>query len=269
MDTRLPHPSIIPLASIANLRDAGGHALRDGGRVRSGVLYRSVALDRASDADLATLADLRITTIFDLRTRLERERHPDRVPPGARAIELDVLAERGEADPAALFALMQDPPRASRELAGGGSERFFIASYRDMVRLPSARAAFARLYTALADDHDGAALVHCTTGKDRTGWAVAALLLFLGVRPDVVMRDYLVSDAAVRAAFAPVMDDFLARGGSREVLEPLIGVRPSYLDAAIDGMHDAYGSVEAYFREGLALDAATREALRARFVSGG
>jgi protein-tyrosine phosphatase len=256
----------LALASIPNLRDVGGHPTVDGSRVRTGLLYRSVALSRASETDLAVLAQLDIGTVFDLRTAMEQEHSPDRLPRDAEHVSLDLLADSGEADPAAVFALMQDPPRASLEMADGATERFYIATYHDMVRLPSAQAAFGRLYRTLAHAGGRASLVHCTTGKDRTGWAVAALLLFLGVRADMVMREYLLSDAAVRAAYASVVDDFVARGGSREVIEPLMSVQPSFLDAALDAMHADHGSVEAYFSHGLGLDRPTRGALRARFL---
>jgi len=255
----------VELTTIPNFRDAGGHETRDGSRVRTGLLYRSVALGRASDDDLAVLADLGVATVFDLRTVMEQERAPDRLPAGAELVSLDVLADSGEADPAVVFELMQDPPRASVELADMGTERFYMASYRDIVRLPSARSAYAHFYRVLARDGE-ASLVHCTTGKDRTGWAVAALLLFLGVRADLVMREYLISDAEVRAAFGPVMDDFVARGGSREVIEPLMSVRPSFLDAALDAMRVDYGWIETYFSEGLGLDEATLADLRGAFL---
>ena len=254
------------LPGIPNFRDIGGHLTRDGWRVRTGLLYRSVALSRADAADLERLADLGIDTVFDLRTGMERDRNPDRLPTGSALVALDVLADSGEADPTAVFALMQDPPRASAEMANGGTDRFYLATYRDMIRLPSARAAYRQLYLELAGRDGGAALVHFTTGKDRTGWAVAALLLWLGVRADAVMREYLLSDAEVRLAFKPAIDDFVARGGDRQVFEPLMGVRPSYLDAAIDTMHAEYASVEAYFGDGLGLDAATLVALRLRFL---
>lgn len=271
MSTLVSRPDrvLVALASIPNLRDVGGHETADGARVRRGLLYRSVTLSRAAEADLAALAQLGVATVYDLRTAMEQERAPDRLPPGAEHVSLDLLADSGEADPAAVFALMDDPPRATAELGDGGTERFYIATYHDMVRLPSARAAFGRLYRGLADADGRAALVHCTTGKDRTGWAVAALLLFLGVGPDVVMAEYLLSDAAVRTAFADVMDDFVARGGGREVIEPLMSVQPSFLEAALDAMLADHGSVERYFRDGLGLDAATLASLRARFLGPG
>ena len=61
----------------------------------------------------------------------------------------------------------------------GGTERFYLATYREMVRLPSARAGYGRFYRTLADADARAALVHCTTGKDRTGWAAARAVLLL------------------------------------------------------------------------------------------
>jgi protein-tyrosine phosphatase len=215
---------------------------------------------------LSLLDQLGLRMVFDLRTGAEQERRPDRLPGGARHLALDLLADSGEADPAAVFALMDDPPRASMELAGGATERFYLATYRDLVRLPSARAGYARLFRTLAGMHGRPGLVHCTTGKDRTGWAVASLLLFLGVRRDAVMHDYLVSDGEVRRAFAPMFDDFVARGGSRDVIEPLMSVKPTYLDEALETMASAYGSAEGYFSEGLGLEAEVTEALRAAFL---
>lgn len=235
--------------------------------VRSGLLYRSVALDAATEADLERLADLGIRTVFDLRTAMEQARRPDRLPPGSRHVALDLLVDSGEADPAALFALMEDPPRASAELGDGGTQRFYVATYRGMIRLPSARDGYARLYRTLADPDARPALVHCTTGKDRTGWAVAALLLFLGVPEQAVVHEYMVSDLEVRRAFAHVVDEFVARGGRREVIEPLLSVHPSFFEAALEAMHAEYGSIETYFARGLGLGPDVRAALREAFLA--
>jgi protein-tyrosine phosphatase len=225
-----------------------------------------VALDGATDQDLATLVALGVHTIFDLRTVAERQRRPDRLPTGSRHVALDLLTDSGEADPAAVFELLADPPRASIELADGAMERFYVATYHDVVRLPSARAGYARLYRSIAAPTARPALMHCMTGKDRTGWAAAALLLFLGVGPDAVMRDYLISDVEVRRAYQPMCDDFVARGGSRDVIEPMMGCKPSFLDAAIDAMLADYGSIDRYFAEGLGLEEEVLEALRDRFL---
>jgi protein-tyrosine phosphatase len=256
----------LDFTTIPNFRDTGGVRTGDGHRVRTGLLYRSVALDAASDADLRTLSDLGIRTVFDLRTALEQERRPDRLPRGAQRVGLDLLIDSGEADPAALFALMEHPRRASAELRDGGSHRFYVATYHDLVRLPSARAGYARFLRTLADPTARPALVHCTTGKDRTGWAVATLLLLLGVSEEDVMAEYMLSDREVRRAFEHVVDAFVARGGLREVIEPLMSVQPAFLEAALEAVRAEYGSIEAYVGDGLGLDATTRTELRSAFL---
>ena len=145
------------LQAVPNFRDVGGHLTRDGRRVRRGVLYRSVVLDTATEADLAALAGLGIRTVFDLRTTAEQAHRPDQVPRGATHVALDLLRDSRELDPTEYFAAMQDPPRATLELAGGIVERFYLATYRDMVRLPSARAGYARLFSTLSRPGAGAA----------------------------------------------------------------------------------------------------------------
>ncbi|MEM9528717.1 MAG: tyrosine-protein phosphatase, partial [Bacteroidota bacterium] len=40
-------------------------------------------------------------------------------------------------------------------------------------------------------------LIHCLSGKDRTGIVVAALLLILGVKKEVIVEEYLLSDGEV------------------------------------------------------------------------
>ena len=42
-------------------------------------------------------------------------------------------------------------------------------------------------------------LVHCTSGKDRTGVVVAALLKILQVPESIIIEEYLLSDGAVKA----------------------------------------------------------------------
>lgn len=254
------------LPTVPNFRDAGGRRTRDGAVVHSGLLYRSVALDAASDEDLRALSNLGVRAVFDLRTGMEQTRRPDRLPTGARHVSIDLLVDSGEADPAALFALMDDPPRASAELGGGGTHRFYLATYRDLVRLGSAREGFARLYRSLADRSATPALVHCTTGKDRTGWAVAALQLFLGVPEADVVDEYMASDREVRRAFAHVVDAFVARGGAREVIEPLMSVQPGFLQAALEAVREDYGSINAYFSEGLGLGDGELANLRDAFL---
>jgi protein tyrosine/serine phosphatase len=91
---------IIP--TIPNLRDAGGYVTRDGGCVRTGLLYRSEQLSKITDADLPLLVALGLKKIYDLRTTDERAAQPDRVPAGVQDVVVDVLADEKQASAALL-----------------------------------------------------------------------------------------------------------------------------------------------------------------------
>ena len=142
------------------------------------------------------LASLGLRTVFDLRTAPERERRA-KPRPGGRGHRRPGRARRLRAGRRGSL-LRPDAGPAARlaRLADGASERFFVATYRDLVSLPSARlSAMSPTCTGTWPPTARPALVHCTTGKDRNGWAVAVLLRFLGVPQDVVMEEYLRSDA--------------------------------------------------------------------------
>ena len=257
------------IPALPNLRDVGGHPTRDGGRVRKGLLYRSTDLSGVDGTAAAALGRLGIRTVYDLRTAGERTGQPDRLPPGCAYVVADILGDAPGMTPAEFATLFEDPTAATEALGGGRSAMFFVTAYREFVRLDSARAGYRRLFSDLAGGARTPALFHCTTGKDRTGWAAAALLMLLGVRDDAVMEDYLLSGPRLLPVLRPMVDAFASRGGDAELLWPLVGVRPAYLEAALDEVDRLYGSIDGYFAAGLGIDAPDQEALRAMLVERG
>ena len=175
---------MIAIEGLPDLRDVGGRRT-PGGRVRARALYRAGGLSGLAGPDAADLARLGIRTVYDLRTADERAERPGHVPRGARCVAPDVLR-----DASGLARTLCDPtaPPAVVEHA-----------YRQLVALPSALDAYKRLFHELAQRPHRPALLHCTTGADRTGWAAAALLLLLGVGDEDVMADYLLVPTPLRA----------------------------------------------------------------------
>ena len=53
----------------------------------------------------------------------------------------------------------------------------------------------------------------------------------------------------------------------RSEVRPLLEVRREYLDAAFAAIDEAYGSFDAYLRDGLGLDARTLAKLRAALTA--
>lgn len=227
-----------------NLRELGGWHTVDGGTIRRGLIYRSAALHRWQCDPRAVLRTLKIRTVFDLRTTLEREAALVRLPDGIDVIPLDVLGDSldvGRIDASASADLYTEPPQ------DGDARVRYLAGYRTIVTLPSALGAYHRLYSGLATPECRPALVHCTSGKDRTGWAAAAFLMLLGVSSDNIACDYLMSNDAL-------------------LPEVSFGVHPDYLQTAIDEMQSVYGSIEGYFSRGLHIDPSIQQALRDAFV---
>lgn len=92
------------------------------------------------------------------------------------------------------------------------------------------------MFLALGDPKQLPAVFHCTTGKDRTGWAAAALLTLLGVPRHQVYADYLRSNDYIIPAYQKHIDAFVAAGGEKSIALAILGVRTEYLDAAFDEM---------------------------------
>ncbi|KJK57153.1 tyrosine-protein phosphatase [Saccharothrix sp. ST-888] len=238
------------LASAPNFRDAGGYRTTDGHWVKMGGVYRSDDLSRLTDADLAELQRLGIRQIFDLRTPGERTAAPDRVPAGATEVAANVL---GTADTGAFN--VTTPEAAVKAMTD---------AERTMVSADSAKSAYHAVLSAA--DGRGAVLFHCTAGKDRTGWAGAALLTALGVPRGTVEDDYLASNTYRAAANAATLAKLPP--AYQAVYKPLLDVCPEYLNAGFDEVQSEFGAFDSYLKDGLGLDRRTLRDLRHDLLAG-
>lgn len=258
-----------PIGSLPNLRDLGGWRAADGRVVRSGVLFRSTDFSSLADDDIATLEGLGLRTMYDLRSVHEREAIPDPPLPGVTEIGLDVLADAQMSIPANIGAVLADPAvvaQADEVLSGGKAREMICGTYREMITLPSATASYSEFYRGLHGDAPGPILFHCTTGKDRTGWAAAAFLTLVGVGEEDVYHDYLLTNERLIPALRPIFDGFAAAGGDPELLVGVLGVDAGYLDAAFDEVRTRFGGIEGYFSEALGIGTGEQDKIRERFL---
>ncbi|MGA9871498.1 MAG: tyrosine-protein phosphatase [Rhodococcus sp. (in: high G+C Gram-positive bacteria)] len=255
----------IAIDGVPNLRDVGGWAAA-GGVVRTGQVYRSAEFSGLSGAAAEQFAALGVRTVYDLRTEDERAANANVLATGTEYIVFDILADKPGAGPAQMLQVLSDPKTAEQLLGDGNAVRIFEESYRQFLSLPSAMTGYRQFFTILAEKEHRPGLFHCTTGKDRTGWAAASLLWLLGVSDDDVMADYLLTNDSLVPALQPMVDQFASIGGDPALLGPVVGVQASYLDAARTEMEARYGDVESYFLSGLGLSSATIDALRSSLV---
>ncbi|WP_435608345.1 tyrosine-protein phosphatase [Pseudomonas knackmussii] len=244
------------LTGIDNFRDVAGtttaYTTRNDGTMRAGVFYRSNALT-PSAADLATLNTLGIKEVFDLRTASEIASTPDTLPSGASYQNIDII---GSATSGADITNISVTSAAQAIEMMEQTNRSFVSD-------AGMRSQFATLFNELASA-DGAALFHCTAGKDRTGWTAAVLLSIAGVDSATIMSDYLATNeytaARVAATLAQMPPSMAA------IYAPLLGVQASYLQAGLDQVVAEYGSMDNYLKEGLGLSQETIYVLRGKMV---
>ncbi len=247
-------PSLsIPLTSASNLRDLGGWPTRDGRHVRTGLVFRAPALAALSPEDQAIVAALGLRTVCDLRGTHEARvtpvdladarRLPLPIEPSVGASLRDILRtgqDSGHASPEDMLELLRDAYRA-----------YALQSF------PQYRA----MFEALLAPGGTPLLLHCSAGKDRTGFGSALFLSALGVAWEDVMEDYLATNTLWRREIASNFD--LAPA----VKEILFSAHESLLVAAFEALRAEYGSLDAYLERAIGLDAAARAALASRFTA--
>jgi protein tyrosine/serine phosphatase len=255
---------VLPLEGIHNFRDYGGYALAGGGRLKSGILWRSGQHVDASSADLDRVHQLSLVTVIDLRGDSERASYPCTRHPefGAAVLFAEGETVGGHAPhvEAAQAVETADQARAA-----------MTQLYKLMPFRPNLITVFRLYLTALAQQQTPS-LIHCLAGKDRTGLAVALVHHLTGVHQDDMMADYLLTNTAgnierrIAAGATAVRDNFGHRM-SDDAVRTLMSVDAAYLEAALASIVDTHGSVENYARDVLSVDAAMRDALQQHLIA--
>jgi protein-tyrosine phosphatase len=242
-------------------RDFGGHPTASG-RVKRGALYRSEVLAGLDAQDRARIEALGVQLVCDLRSTRERERVAclDWLQPPPRRMHCDVNAALRPAARTALERL--------QGLDGGNAAREVMLHTYDS--MPLASAAHLRDLLPRLAAGELPAIIHCSAGKDRTGFFCAIVLSALGVAREDVYADYLFESAGLRRArrarTTALLEALLGSPVSGQAVEVFSGVERTYLDAAFAAVDREFGGIEAYLREALGFDAALRDALLGRLV---
>lgn len=247
MDAGPDRDRVLPMVGVHNFRDYGGYTARRG-RLRRGLLWRSGQHCDATPADLALVHSVGINTVIDLRGDSERASYP--------------CLRHDEFGGAVLFHPGETsgrPGKAVHEQAAFNvqtAEQAHNAMLQVYTKLPFQPVLVGtyRLYMEALARREGASLLHCLAGKDRTGLGVALVHHLLGVHHDDIVDDYLLTNTAgdpeariaagephVRSGFGRKMED--------AALRVLMGVDAAFLDQSFVAMVERHGSVEAYARD--------------------
>jgi protein-tyrosine phosphatase len=251
----------LSLQGTPNFRDLGGYEAHEGRRLKWGKLYRSSKLSELTDVDVSYVSRLGVTLVCDLRQVVEQQLEPSRL---------------GEGDPSMVASLPVTP---------GSSNSFIENLHRGIIAVDDAAGVmkemnrdfvasqtpqYAEMFRLLLSG-DQQVLIHCASGKDRTGFGAALVLDVLGVSEEGIIDDYLLSNKYLSLdqeveRLSKEFSDHTGAAVSEEVLRPLLEVRPEYIAACFEEIRKRYDSKEHFFETALDLDEAKLAVLRERYL---
>ena len=194
----------IELDGLVNMRDLGGLPTRDGGHTASGRLIRSDNLQDLTTADVQHLVDeLGVTDIVDLRT--DAELHAEGPGPLVEVESLthhhhSLIAEKRDDEPDVVAAKALAVPWKDEQRKRDA--RFWADHYLGYL---SARPDSVSAALHVVADAEGAAVVHCAAGKDRTGTVVAMALDVAGVSHEDIVADYVLTAERIERIIGRLM----------------------------------------------------------------
>jgi protein-tyrosine phosphatase len=225
------------LAEEINFRDMGGVSTEDGDAVVSGRLYRcGLPTYLPPDTRAAIESVLDVRSIIDIRRLDEIDTHPP--------AEFDVATvHRLPLSPAGV-PLIVDPEDTFESVAAWYWRQLTFGG--DTVR---------RVFELLAEQHEGAVVIHCHAGKDRTGVITALILTVLGVPRKTILADYAASGRNTNDSFFATLPPKYSHA------------HPEIMAVLLDRVDQEYGSVEGYLKAvGVGDD--TIDAIRRRYLVG-
>ena len=170
-----------PFEGVRNFRDFGGYESSFGGRLKSGLLFRSGHYSEATEEDISALNALGIAFQVDLRRPDERERQVNKWQ-APRVLTNDGGREVDAPHHKFLQQVEADAEKADNWMNDYYKAAPFKAHHKEH---------FSGWFETLAElGADDAALVNCAAGKDRTGILCALTHHVLGVSEDDIYADY-------------------------------------------------------------------------------
>jgi protein-tyrosine phosphatase len=221
----------LTLEGAVNVRDLGGLPLAGGGATRPGVLVRADNLQGLSIRDVAALEALPVKLVVDLRTGEE--------------IQLE--------GPGPLVGRIEHRNRSLHPEDGERTDVY--VDDRDEARLVRMYMRYLRdrpdsVVAALHDVAygEGASIVHCAAGKDRTGIVVALALSAIGVERNAIVADYAATGERLKAILARLKSSPTYAEDLKGVDDDIHIPRPETMHRVLSLVDDRHGSPAGWLR---------------------
>lgn len=238
-----------------NFRDFGGYVTKEGRRIKTGKLFRCGSMVEIVGPGEEQFAALDVGVICDMRRDDEVEMAPT---PSTEVFACRVHIPIAPGSSPDLRDSITNPDHSFEDRV-----QYMTEITREIAR--DHVEAYQQVFTHLLETPNGF-LIHCSAGKDRTGFGAAMIKLALGVSEADVMADYLMSNES-----SELLDRMIPRMEEQglkldmETYRVLAGVREEYLLGALDEIHNHFGGIDGYL-EATGLGPGEREELRQRLL---
>lgn len=262
----------IKMKSVENARWLNGFTADDGRKVKDGLLIRSGNLSRLTKEESDNLRDgYNLSLIIDLRTSAEVTQTPDIDISGIRYENIPLAKEldTGRMDYLANRYLhsQTENERAwyTEQYARIGE---VIRMYKSISTEHHSIDAVHRVFHLLGEA-EGTVLIHCTSGKDRTGIIAALILYALGCSREDIIRDYNASAVTFFSRTENIKNDLGARRDEEKLqygLQTSISVVPEVLGAGLYYIDNNYPSHGSFVLEATGFNQNELEAFRNKYL---
>lgn len=253
-----------PVPGLPNFRDLAGRPLpihsRPGYTIKPGLVFRSAEPSRLTEDGISALQDLKISHVYDLRSRNEIERYATgtREWPGAERVFVPVFLDE-DYSPEAIAVRF-------RNYTAEGSEGF-VEAYRGIWE--TGTKPINTIFSHLARPDPSPLLIHCTAGKDRTGVICAFILSICGVDNQTIAREYALTEVGLgnfrdellkSVMKVPELQD------NPEGAKRMLGAKPENMLAALETLRKEHGSVEQFLVKNCGLSEDDLEQVRNNLI---
>lgn len=176
-NTHFPSQRHLAWEACYNARDLGGLPIHLGGQTRWQAVIRTDLLNRLTSSGQRALLDYGVRTVIDLRGPKEVQAEPSHFVNMDNAALTYLHLPLEKYDPPVSALISQATTRAEVYC-------IILDHYPDAV---------AEVLRALANARPGGIVIHCHSGKDRTGIVAALLLSVAGVDRKTIVADYAES----------------------------------------------------------------------------